>query len=48
MTHCRAEVEAPVALMSVEPVPVVVVDIAGGGMGDRIGGGVDREVVEWA
>ena len=39
MTHCRTEVELPVALMSVEPIPVVVVDIACGGVGDGMAEG---------
>ncbi len=48
VTHGRAEVERAVALVTVEPVAVVVVGVAGRRRGDRVGRRVDREVVERA
>jgi hypothetical protein len=48
VTHGSAEVELALLLVAVEPVTVVVVRVARRRMGDRIGGRVDRVVVEWA
>ena len=48
VAHGGAEVEVAVLLVAVEPVAVVVVRVAGGGVGDGIGTRVDRVVVERA
>ena len=47
VTHGATDEEGTIALVSVEEVAVVVVGVTRGRCGDRVGAGVDREVVPW-
>ena len=45
--HCGSEKEAAVLLVAVEPIPVVVVRVSGGGMRYWVSRWMNRIVIEW-